>query len=76
MDAVLKGSGWTARQIVAIVIVVMAAALFAGGFGGYLIHGTSTSAVTRVQLPAAAGDPAAVPYFGTDRAINRHIPGL
>jgi hypothetical protein len=77
MDAVLKGSGWTARQIVAIVIVVMAAALLAGGLGGYLIHGTGTSVVTRsVQLPAAAGNPSAVPYFGTDRTINRHIPGL
>jgi hypothetical protein len=77
MDTVLRQPGWTARQIAAIVLCVMAAALLAGGLGGYLIHGTSTSVVTRtVQLPVAADNPALAPYFGTYRSSSGHIPGL
>jgi hypothetical protein len=77
MEAVLRGSNWTARRFVAVVLFVMAAALLAGGFGGYAIHGGSTVVVTRtVQVPAAIVNSPAAPYFGTERDAHGHIPGL
>jgi hypothetical protein len=55
----------------------MAAALLAGGFGGYAIHGGTTVVVTRtVQAPTALTSSPAAPYFDTERDTHGRIPGL
>ncbi len=77
MDAMHNGVTWSRRRFTAVVISVMAAALLAGGWGGYLARGASTLIVTHtVSAPPAAPGSEAQPYFGTARTSAGFIPGL
>jgi hypothetical protein len=81
MDTVAKGWNWSARRALAFALILAAAALIAGGLGGYLVRGASTLVVTHavaapVLAPAPAATTSSASYFGVVRSAAGYIPGL
>lgn len=62
MDAVYKGLNWTTRRVIAVFVVVMVAALLAGGLGGYLIRGVSALAQGTTSVSVTQSHPLSAPF--------------